>query len=238
MNTALVLGFLLGMRHALESDHVAAVATLATRSGSIRDTVLLGAVWGLGHTLTLVLACSAVLFVGVLIPARVAYGLELAAALMLVVLGVDVVRRLRRGRIHLHRHRHADGTTHVHAHAHQEGLDGPCAHRHALHDHDHLPGCARRALLVGVMHGMAGSAALIMLAIPLGRSALAGLSYVLLFGGGSVAGMALFSAVVAIPLRWSAQRFAGLNAVLQGAVGALSIGIGIALLSWHAARLG
>src|SRR5579864_4627569 len=106
MITLLLLGLLLGMRHALEADHVAAVASLATQSKGMRRTVLQGAVWGLGHTLTLLAVGGACLLLRAAISARLAAALEGAVGVMLVLLGADVLLRMRRRHIHLHVHRH------------------------------------------------------------------------------------------------------------------------------------
>lgn len=220
----LTLGFLLGMRHALETDHVAAVASLATRSQGIGDTVLQGAVWGLGHTLTLFLFGSVVLLMDAVMPDRLANGLELAVGVMLIVLGLDVLRRARRQRLHFHVHRHADGTLHWHAHA----TDEPHGF---LHHHEHAPAQPGtrfpvRALLVGLMHGMAGSAALILLTLQTVHSVGLGMLYMALFGIGSIAGMASLSVVIAIPLRLSATRLAGMHRLLQIAVGLATLAVG------------
>jgi len=156
------LGFLLGMRHATDADHIAAVATLVTRSRSVGETILQGAAWGTGHTLTLMVFGGVVLAAGLVVPERAAEALELAVGVMLVVLGADVLYRLWRKRVHVHVHRHADGAEHLHAHSH----DGsPAPHDPTDHDHAHTRGMAKRALLVGMMHGMAGSAALIVLGL-------------------------------------------------------------------------
>lgn len=230
-SSILLLGLLLGMRHALESDHVAAVASLASRRPSLRHAVLQGAVWGLGHTLTLFLACSAVLFFDRLMPERLVEALEAAVGLMLMVLGADVLRRLWRDRIHFHVHHHADGTTHFHAHSHK----GETRHDPRHHRHEHPEGFPLRALCVGMMHGLAGSAALILLTLESATSPAIGLVYVALFGIGSIAGMALLSAAIAVPLQWSARSVTWLHNGLQGAVGVVTITIGALLFYANAA---
>ena len=232
MSSILLLGLLLGMRHALEGDHVAAVASLASRRPSLRHAVIQGAVWGLGHTVTLFLACSAVLFLDRLIPERVAQALEAAVGLMLIALGVDVLRRLRRDRVHFHVHRHADGAAHLHAHSHR----GETHHHDPRHHrHEHPDGFPLRALGVGMMHGLAGSAALILLTLESATSPAIGLLYVALFGLGSIAGMALLSAAIAVPLQWSARGATWLHNGLQGAVGVVTITIGALLFRDNAA---
>jgi hypothetical protein len=229
VSSILLLGFLLGMRHALEADHIAAVATLATRSRSARQAVLQGAVWGLGHTITLFLACSAALFLKTVVPERLASGLEGAVGAMLIVLGVDLLRRMWRDRIHFHVHHHGDGTVHVHAHSHA-GAGAPRAMRtERTHEHEHARQFPARALYVGLMHGLAGSAALILLTLTTIGSPVTGLIYVGLFGVGSMCGMAVLSAVISVPLR-GARRFAWLYAGAQAAVGLATIVIGSMLV--------
>ena len=220
--TLLLLGFVIGMRHAVETDHVAAVASLATRSTSVRDTVRQGAAWGLGHTLTLFLFGSIVLVLGLAMPEPMAQTLELVVGVMLVLLGIDVLRRLARDRIHFHLHHHDDGHAHFHAHSHA----GETGHDPDRHAHEHPAGFPFRALFVGLMHGMAGSAALILLTVQTIQSPLLGLLYIALFGLGSMLGMALLSYVIAIPLRYSARGMTWLHNGLQAVVGVATLVIG------------
>src|SRR5881275_2554976 len=116
----LLLGFLLGLKHATEADHLAAVATLATRQSTVAQTVRQGVAWGIGHTLTLLLIGATVLFFGKAIPPNVSEWLELAVGVMLVILGIDVLRRLLHNRVHFHVHAHDGGVQHVHAHRHAD----------------------------------------------------------------------------------------------------------------------
>ena len=218
----LVLGFFIGMRHALEADHVAAVSSLATRTASPRECVRQGVFWGLGHTLALFLVGSTVLLLDRVLPERLASGLELAVGVMLVVLGLDVLRRLARERVHFHLHEHEDGVRHFHGHSHA----GESVHR--THDHGHWRKLPLRALVVGLLHGMAGSAALIVLTVGSAPSVAAGLLYILLFGVGSIAGMALLSVAIAAPLRYSAAGLTRLHGLLHGAIGLATVAIGIA----------
>ena len=148
------LGFLLGMQHALEADHIAAVSSIAARRGHVADIVKHGLTWGLGHTLTLFA------FAGAAILETIARPMETAVGVMLIVLGAHVLWRLWRDRVHFHKHGHGDGTAHFHAHSHA-GETAP--HVRTAHAHEH--GFRWRTLLVGLMHGMAGSAALLVLAV-------------------------------------------------------------------------
>jgi ABC-type nickel/cobalt efflux system permease component RcnA len=233
VSSILVLGFLLGMRHALEADHIAAVATLATRSRSARQAILQGVVWGLGHTVSLFLACSAALFLEAVVPERLARGLEGAVGAMLIVLGVDLLRRMWRDRIHFHAHRHGDGTLHVHVHSHAGDAGPRTMHAEGMHEHEHSRQFPARALYVGLMHGLAGSAALILLTLTTVGSPVTGLIYVGLFGLGSICGMAVLSAVISVPLR-SARRFTFLYAGAQVAVGLTTMVIGSVLICENA----
>lgn len=219
------LGFLLGMQHALEADHIAAVSSIAARRSHVGDIVKHGLTWGLGHTLTLFVFAGLAILLDHAIPETVAKPIEGAVGIMLVGLGAHVLWRLWRDRVHFHRHGHADGTVHFHAHSH---AGDALPHVRALHAHQH--GFRWRTLMVGLMHGMAGSAALLVLAATQASSPMAGLGYVALFGIGSMIGMAALSAVIAVPLAVSARFLTVANHALQGAVGIVTIAIGIVTL--------
>lgn len=230
MFAILGLGFLLGMQHALEVDHIAAVSTIAARRSGVADIVKHGLTWGLGHTLTLFLFAGLALVIGHSIPEQIAQPLEGAVGFMLVALGGHLLWRLWRDRVHVHVHQHGDGVRHLHLHSHAERLshDAPSAHRH-----EH--GFRWRTLLVGLMHGMAGSAALLVLAVSQAPSPAQGLLYVALFGLGSMVGMGALSAVIAVPVVISARSLTTANRLLQGAVGVLTIAIGVSTI--HATLL-
>jgi len=216
------LGFLLGMQHALEADHVAAVSSIAARRTDVGDIVRHGLTWGLGHTLTLFAFAGAAILLGHALPEYLARPIETAVGVMLVGLGAHVLWRLWRDRVHFHRHGHGDGTVHIHAHSH---AGETASHGRAPHAHAH--GFRWRSLLVGLMHGMAGSAALLVLAASRAPSAAAGLGYVALFGVGSMVGMGALSAVIAVPLAVSARWLTWANSGLQGAVGIITMAIGV-----------
>jgi cytochrome c biogenesis protein CcdA len=216
------LGFLLGMQHALEADHIAAVSSIAARRTHVGDIVKHGLTWGLGHTLTLFVFAGAAILLGHAIPEYLARPLETAVGIMLVGLGAHVLWRLWRDRVHFHRHGHGDGTVHIHAHSH---AGETVSHARAAHAHSH--GFRWRTLLVGLMHGMAGSAALLVLAVSQASSPAVGLGYVALFGIGSMVGMGALSTVIAVPLAVSARWLTRANSGLQGAVGVITIAIGV-----------
>jgi hypothetical protein len=216
------LGFLLGMQHALEADHIAAVSSIAARRTHVGDIVRHGLTWGLGHTLTLFAFAGAAILLGHAIPEYLARPLETAVGIMLVGLGAHVLWRLWRERVHFHRHGHGDGMVHIHAHSH---AGETVSHARAAHAHSH--GFRWRSLLVGLMHGMAGSAALLVLAVSQASSPAVGLGYVALFGIGSMVGMGALSTVIAVPLAASARWLTWANSGLQGAVGVITIAIGV-----------
>ena len=227
MLEVLFLGFLIGLRHALEADHVAVVASLASAEKSFARIVTHGVVWGIGHSATLLAVGGTVVLLGVAMPERLAIWLEFAVGVMLIGLGGWVLVRLARDRIHFHAHRHADGVLHLHAHSHA-GEDAP--HDAARHDHGHPPGLPWRSLMVGVMHGMAGSAALLLLTAASFTSAPLGLLYIAVFGVGSVVGMAALSAVIAVPMRYSAKALGWGRHALQATIGGATVALGAVMV--------
>ena len=228
MISFLFLGFLIGMSHALEADHLAAVGAMATRrAGGKRALVWRGVSWGLGHTITLFALCFVVLIFGVAMTDERAAALEFGVGAMLVLLGLDVLRRIGVRRVHFHVHDHGDGKPHLHAHSHAVAK---VSHVHDPHHHAHS-GFSMKALTVGLVHGAAGSAALLALAVAATKDPFAALAYILVFGLGSIAGMALLSFVAAWPLQGierHAQIFYRSLTALAGGV-AIVIGTDIML---------
>jgi ABC-type nickel/cobalt efflux system permease component RcnA len=226
--TVLVLGLLVGMRHALEADHIAAVTSLASRSASLADRIKVAAAWGGGHALSLMILGGVLVALGTTLPERAARGFEIAAGCMLIALGIDVLRRLRRRHIHFHVHQHADGARHLHAHAHQPETHHDAA---AAHDHQHVRGVLPRALAVGGIHGLAGSGALVLLSMQMLGSGVFAVAYVICFAFGSIVGMVAFSLALALPFTLTPgllERFAGrLEAVLG--IATISLGCWMAV---------
>ena len=220
-----LLGFVLGMSHAFEADHLAAVVSLSTRARSTADGIRMGVAWGLGHSITLLLVGALVLSVDAVVPESLASALELGVGVMLVVLGLSVWHRLWSRRVHFHVHEHDDGTTHFHAHAHDRVREAE--------EHDHAHGLPGRAVFVGLIHGTAGSAALVLLALEQASSLGSGLLYIAIFGLGSVLGMALLSAAISIPLRWSAGGLTRVHNGVEAVVGAITVGIGCFVILEH-----
>jgi hypothetical protein len=222
----LMIGFLLGIKHATEADHLAAVATLVTRQHSLAQSVRHGAAWGIGHTLTLLLFGGMVLALGTSVSQHAALLLEIAVGGMLIGLGGNVLYRLVRQRIHIHVHTHRPGVRHVHVHSHT----GADVYGNAAHEHAHPEKLPWRALAVGMTHGMAGTAALIVVSLGAVQSWTAGLAYIALFGAGSIVGMASLSVVIAIPLRLTAPRLGGLYHSLTALIGCFSCALGMLMV--------
>jgi len=231
MTSILLLGLFIGMQHALEADHLAAVSAIAARQKTVRRIVAHGAVWGLGHTLTLMAVAGGAVVLGVAINPDLSAALETAVGVMLVGLGAHLIYRLIRDRIHFHMHRHGD-VTHFHAHAHAGETED---HARSDHDHEHPEGFPVKTLLVGLMHGLAGSAALLVLTASTVESAGLGFAYIVLFGMGSIAGMAALSMVIAVPLAYSARVLTWANRAVQGGVGAATMALGLYVVYENAA---
>jgi len=226
------LGLVFGLKHATEVDHVVAVSTIVSEDRSVFRSALVGALWGAGHTVSLVMVGLVVLVFRVTIPLPVARWLEFAVALMIISLGASAMWRVmrKRARVHLHRHSH-DGQSHVHIHFHEEETK----HVGAAPSHSHaISKIGFKPLFVGAMHGLAGSAALTLLVLTQIRSVSLGLLYLAVFGIGSMAGMFLMSGLVGLPFALSARRISRLNFGLQTIAGALSIAFGL----WYAYETG
>jgi len=230
---ALRLGLLLGPQHATDADHLAAVATLAAREGSLARALHLGATWGLGHSLTLLTVAGAVAGLGWVISAESAAHFELLVGLLLVALGLRLAWQLRERRFRNHGHAHLGLSPHSHGHSHAAaaGAAGP-AHADDPHRHEHrfLVG----GLAVGMVHGLAGSAALALLAGAALATPAMQLAYIAVFGAGSLLGMAALAGAMTVVLRITARRLAALHRMLNVAVACASVAIGLYLL-WSAA---
>ena len=227
---AFSLGLLLGIQHALDPDHLIAVSTIVSEHKNFKWASLIGAFWGLGHTTTLFIVGLLVIGLRVSIPPRLGEGLEFLVALMLVILGINVLRKaFGAERVHLHTHSHSP-ETHTHFHVH----DNP----HQDHAHSHPFKAMRRPFIVGMVHGLAGSAALMLLVLSTIESPLGGLAYIVIFGLGSVGGMLLLSGIISLPFILTAQRFSAMNRWIRVFAGVASVTFGI-FLGWEiASQLG
>jgi high-affinity nickel permease len=225
ITTALGLGFVLGLRHALDADHVAAVSTLVTEERTLLHSCLLGTFWGVGHTLALMAAAGAVIAFKLTISPAIERNLELVVAAVLILLGGHVLLRWLADVLHAHPHAH-DGHVHDHVHLHGGGLGAHSADGHR-HRHVNLFRLGGRPFLLGVVHGMSGSVGLMLIALAAIPSALGALFYVLLFGLGSTLGMLVLSGLMGVPLALSAGRSVTVRAALQVLAGTASIALGL-----------
>lgn len=185
------LGFLLGVRHAVDPDHVVAVGTIATRHTSFRRAASIGALWGLGHTVTILFVGGAIILLRVAISPRVGLAMEFAVALMLIALGLINVASARH--------------------------------------HDAPPPSAARPLAVGMVHGLAGSAAVALLVLATVSDPVWAIAYLLLFGIGTIVGMILVTAIIALPASLAVSRMAHARRWLTLASGVVSLAFGIIL---------
>lgn len=249
------LGLVFGLKHATEVDHVVAVSTIVSEHRNVWRSALVGGLWGAGHTASLVVVGLFVMVFRVAIPLRVANWLEFGVALMIIGLGVLAVTRVLRKRsaIHIHRHLHQhgpDGKSHVHIHFHEHGTteNGGAAssrlstathatltsHSQAQGSHSHaISRIGFKPLLVGAMHGLAGSAALTLLVLTQTQSVSLGLLYLVVFGLGSTVGMLLMSGLIGLPFALSSLRLTKVSHGLQAAAGTLSITFGL----WYAYQI-
>lgn len=235
------LGFLLGLGHATDPDHVIAVSTIVSREKKWSSAARIGLAWGLGHALMVILVGGAIVTLGWLIPKKLGLGLEFSVALMLILLGLWNLRGLIRWGKHLfsrhpyhsHSHRHGD---YIHSHPHGHS---PETHGHAETDVptarlDRRLGRYRsyqtlRPMIVGLVHGLAGSAAVALLVLPLIQNRLWGVAYLMVFGAGTIVGMILITLAMALPFRWQKVRDIFQHR-LTYLTGFLSLGFGLFLV--------
>ena len=186
----LALGFLLGMRHATDPDHVIAVTTIVARQKSASGAATIGAAWGLGHTLTILVVGGGIILFGWVIPPRIGLSMEFSVGLMLIVLGImnltGVMRRMADSRL-----------------------------------------MRVRPLVVGVVHGLAGSAAVAFLILTTIRNPAWALWYLLVFGLGTIVGMMLMTAIIVVPFTRSSHHFTRLGGGLRVASGVVSLAFGL-----------
>ena len=229
----LAVGFGLGLKHAVEADHLAAVSTIVSDRKSLWSASVVGGLWGLGHTISLFIAGVAVILLHFQISERVSRGLELGVALMLVVLGLDTLRKLfRGGQLHMHFHRHG-GRLHAHPHIHdatQAHANGSNQEHSAELPTHHGLAVGPRPLIVGMIHGLAGSGALMLLVLSTISSPTVGMIYVLVFGVGSIGGMMLMSLLLSVPIHFTTKRFARMDFAMRGVAGLFSLSFGLFMI--------
>jgi high-affinity nickel-transport protein len=233
MTAVMLLGLLLGMRHATDADHVIAVATIVSRQRSRWSATLIGSLWGVGHTATILVVGGLIIVFEVVIPPRLGLAMELVVALMLIVLGIagltwrpvspvaaradEIVASGRVAHVHGHDRAHGGGRT-TWLSRRSRGRFGGLAVDQMV-----------RPLVVGLVHGLAGSAAVALLVLASIPDPLWGMLYLVLFGVGTVLGMTIVTTLIALPVAYSAERFAALNRGLGIAAALLSLGVGLFL---------
>jgi high-affinity nickel-transport protein len=240
----LAIGFVLGMRHATDPDHVIAISTIVSRERSIAKAAWIGILWGVGHTLTILVVGAGIILFGLTIPTRVGLTMEFSVGLMLILLGVlnltgamkwisenfsPVHPQVSGEHAHVHEH---DSKLHMHWHSHQEGKQ-----HHA--DSLNPPSWAERStaqlglfhtlrpLMVGLVHGLAGSAAVALLVLSTIRDPKWAVLYLLIFGVGTIAGMMLITAAISLPFSFAGYKFTWLNKGLIVGSGLLSLAFGL-----------
>ena len=219
--TILIIGLILGLQHAVEADHLAAVSTIVSEKKSLFAASIVGGFWGVGHTISLFLVGLAVIVLKLQIPEGFETTLEACVGMMLVVLGANALWRLFRAKkFHAHTHTHGE-REHLHFHAHKGEVE----------DSHHPFG--PRSIFIGMLHGLAGSAALMLLLIPTIPSPTTALLYILVFGLGSIIGMMAMSFLIGLPLHFTADRFNMINTGIRVLAGLFSLGLGLMIVWEH-----
>jgi nickel/cobalt transporter (NicO) family protein len=215
----LIVGLSLGLRHALDADHLAAVSAIVSERKNWFSSLLIGGLWGVGHTASLLLAGVAVILMNFEI-GRYEKPLEFCVALMLIGLGANVLYKLARGgRIHFHEHTHA-GHTHVHPHLHDDKPE-------PTHSHHGLK-LGVRPLIIGMVHGLAGSAALMLsVLITIKESTALAFAYIIIFGVGSIGGMMVMSLILSLPIHLTSKHLTKTNLAVRALAGCFSLGFGL-----------
>jgi hypothetical protein len=220
--STLLFGLSIGIKHAFEADHLAAVSTIVSERKNTLGSLLIGGVWGLGHTASLLVAGIGVIFLNIQIE-RYKNILEFCVALMLIGLGANVLYKLvRGGRLHYHIHSHGS-YTHIHPHIHENTPEPDPNSHHGLR-------LSIRPLIIGMVHGLAGSAALMLLALTTVKSTALAFGYIIVFGIGSIGGMMLMSMILSLPARFTAGHFKRTHLAVQAAAGLFSLGVGLSLV--------
>ena len=218
--TILSLGFVLGLRHALDADHLAALSTVLAERPTVQASTAIGFFWGLGHTLMLLCVGTLLLALNLTIPESMANMFEFAVGAMLVVLGLSLARRIYKEQWHLHTHEH-EGRPHVHLHSHHVQRD---------HAHGHWYQGSLRPLLIGMAHGLAGSAALMLVVLSTVTGIGQGIGYIVVFGVGSILGMVGVGAILSLPVVYSVTVGPRAYWMMQGLACLASISLGVLMM--------
>jgi ABC-type nickel/cobalt efflux system permease component RcnA len=218
----LLAGLGIGLKHALEADHLAAVSTIVSERKNLLSSMLIGGVWGIGHTAALLLAGVGVILLNIRIE-RYGKTLEFCVALMLIGLGANALYKLvRGGKLHFHVHSHGS-YTHIHPHLHENKPEPDPQSHHGLR-------LSIRPLIIGMVHGLAGSAALMLYVLANIKSTPLAFGYIGLFGIGSIGGMMLMSMALSLPARFTATHFMRTHLAVRVVAGLFSLGFGLKLV--------
>lgn len=208
----LLAGFLLGIEHAFDPDHIVAVSNIVSEHKNVFKSAFLGISWGLGHTLTLLITGLLILVLKLSIPASLVTKFELAVGVVLVALGILTLVRVFQTKVHSHAHRHGSES---HAHAHADD------------SHYHVE---KRSFFVGMVHGLAGSAALMLLILSTVQDAFSGLLYIAIFGIGSIFSMMCITTLLGVPFVLTSSRFSKLNGAIRLVSGVIGIVFGLFII--------
>ena len=209
-----MIGFALGLQHAVEADHLAAVSTIVSEKKSLISASLVGGLWGVGHTISLFAVGALVIFLKLQISETAEARLEAMVGVMLIVLGINALRKLFSSEtVHVHKHEHGE-REHVHIHSHKDER-ADSHHRFSF-----------RSIVIGMVHGLAGSAALMLFIVPTIGSPVLALSYILVFGIGSIGGMMAMSFLIGLPMHFTFNKFAIMNKGLRLVAGCFSLILG------------
>ncbi len=215
----LVFGFLLGLKHATEADHLAAVSTIVSEKKNLFASSIVGGLWGIGHTISLLIVGLLVIFLKLQISEQLEAKLEAGVGIMLVLLGLNALRNLYLTKnAHVHTHEH-EGHQHLHTHSHDSKPDEKWHHN-----------LSPRSVVIGMIHGLAGSAALMLLVVPKIKDSFLAVIYILIFGVGSIGGMMIMSFIVGLPFHFTAKDFVQINKYIRFAAAIFSFGLGLSII--------
>ncbi len=230
----LTLGFLLGLKHATDADHVVAVTTIVSQQRKLRHAALVGITWGIGHTFMIIVVGIFIILLHVTIPHKAQLVFELIVAIALVVLGLlnltGVMQRLLSGFSGVHSHLHRHDAIHIHVHQHQAGLDHTPKHEQVTEFIEHF-GIFHllRPLIIGIIHGLAGSAAVALLILGSISDQQVAILYLGIFGVGTIIGMMLITTLLGIPIIAGSKKFARFDRIVTAISGVISIAYGLYL---------
>jgi high-affinity nickel permease len=240
----IALGFLLGMRHATDPDHVIAVSTIVSRHRSIKHAAVIGGVWGVGHTLTILLVGGGIILFGWVIPTRIGLSMEFSVGLMLILLGILNLTGILQWITNAFSPAHQDGSSGTSYSRPRSRFDFAHTHLHSPETHTHQPTQtplswldrhfgrlglynALRPLVVGLVHGLAGSAAVALLVLTTIRDPKWAVAYLLLFGIGTIAGMMLITGAMGVPFAYTEKHMSHVSKGMRIASGLISLGFGL-----------